>query len=79
MVMGRGRIRARGAKGKRWRKGQSGVSNPSEVSHRQAARGKFGNHLSRDRAVVAPLTADALATLQQEEDSLVDRYEVSFT
>lgn len=66
----------RGAKGKRWRKGQSGGSNPTEVSHRQAARGKFGDHLSQGRASItghAPLTAEALAGLgasHDEEDVL---------
>lgn len=72
-------MRVKGAKGKRWRKGQSGGSNPAEVSHRQAARGKFGDHLSRGRASTtgptghAPLTAEALAGLgasHDEEDVL---------
>ena len=71
--MGKGRVRVKkGAKGKRWRKGQSSSSNPSEVSHRQAARGRFGDHLSRGRPSTAPLTAVTLASLQacqgEEED-----------
>ena len=75
--MGKGRVmRAQGAKGKRWRKGQSGSSNPGETSHRQAARGKFSDHLSRGRlppSSAPPLTAAALASLhdsQGEGDAL---------
>jgi ribosomal RNA-processing protein 12 len=68
--MGKGRVRAKGAKGKRWRKGQSGLSNPSEVLHRQAARGKFGDHLSRDKRASAPLTAEALARLHSTQEQL---------
>lgn len=74
--MGKRRVRVKGAKGKRWRKGQSGSSNPTEVLHRHAARGKFGDHLSRGRAATtgrAPLTAEALAVLgarHDEEDKL---------
>ena len=63
----------KGAKGKRWPKGQSGSSNPGEVSHRKAARGKFDDHLSRGRPSSAvPLTAATLASLEachgEEED-----------
>ena len=68
--MGKGRVRVKGAKGKRWRKGQSGLSNPSDVSHRQAARGKFGDHLSRDKRASAPLTAEALARLHTTQEEL---------
>ena len=68
--MGKGRVRAKGAKGKRWRKGQSGLSNPSEVLHRQAARGKFGDHLSLDKRASAPLTAEALARLHSTQEQL---------
>jgi ribosomal RNA-processing protein 12 len=75
--MGKGRVRVKGAKGKRWRRGQSGVSNPSEASHRLAARGRFGDHLYRGRSS-ALLTADALARLhasQEEEEELGSRGE----
>lgn len=66
--MGKGRVRVKGSKGKRWKKGQSSGSNPSEISHRQAARGKFSNHLSRGKSST-PLTAEALANLQQDQYS----------
>ena len=63
----------KGAKGKRWPKGQSSSSNPGEVSHRKAAGGKFDDHLSRGRPSSAmPLTAATLASLEachrEEED-----------
>lgn len=78
--MGKGRVRVRGAKGKRWRKGQSGSSNPSETRHRHAARGRFGDHLSRGRVPTSgpPLTADTLAThdATQEEGFALDRYSI---
>ena len=68
--MGKGRVRVKGAKGKRWRKGQSGTSNPGEARHRQAARGKFSDHLSRGRAPAAGqllLTAEALASHAEKD------------
>lgn len=76
--MGKGRVRVKGAKGKRWRKGQSSSSNPCELSHRKAAQGKFGDHLSRGRASSdgrTPLTAEALASLRarHEEQDTLDR------
>ena len=79
-TMGKGRVRVKGAKGKRWRKGQSGSSNPSETRHRQAAKGRFGDHLSRGRVPTSgpPLTADTLAThdASQEEGFALDRYSI---
>ena len=43
-----GRVRLKGSKGgKRWKRGQSGSSNPQTSLHRNAAKGKFGNHLSQ--------------------------------
>lgn len=35
------------SKGNRWRKGQSGLSNPQTAKHRNAAKGKFGTHLAQ--------------------------------
>ena len=41
-----GRVRVkRGKNVKRWKKGQSGGSNPVSHKHRDAAKGRFGNHL----------------------------------
>ena len=45
--MGKVKPRVRTSKGKKWRKGQSGSSNPQTKKHRDAAKGKFGNHLSQ--------------------------------
>ena len=76
--MAKGRVRLKGTKGKRWRKGQSGSSNPSDMRHRQVARGRFGDHLSRGRSAAtgASLTAEALTShnAKQEEPLALDRY-----
>jgi ribosomal RNA-processing protein 12 len=84
--MGRpgGRVRLRGQKGKRWQKGQSSSSNPHTHKHRNAARGKFGGHLSQvnvtshEGEVGATLTTDALAShdaIQGEKDYVqLNRY-----
>lgn len=39
--------RLKSSKGKRWRKGQSGLSNPQTSKHRDKAKGKFGTHLAQ--------------------------------
>ena len=81
--MGKGRVRLRAGKGKRWRKGQSSSSNPETKKHRTVAKGKFGSHLSQVVGVVnrspgLPLTKEALAThdaIQGDGESLrLDRY-----
>lgn len=61
------RVRVRGAKGKRWGKGQSSSSNPQTKRHRLAAQGKFGDHLAQASMPQIPdqgmtLTRDALAS-----------------
>ena len=75
--MGKGRVRLRAGKGKRWRKGQSSSSNPEIKKHRMAAKGKFGSHLSQTASVVnrpgLTLTKEALAThdaIQGDNESL---------
>ena len=45
--MGKGKVRLRAGKGKRWRKGQSSSSNPETKKHRMVAKGKLGSHLSQ--------------------------------
>ncbi len=37
----------KGGKGKRWKKGHSGSSNPETKKHRTAATGRFASHLSQ--------------------------------
>lgn len=69
-----GRVRVRGAKGKRWQKGQSSSSNPQTNKHRHAARGRFGSHLSQTSTSSqgVTLTTDALAShdaIQGDRDS----------
>ena len=76
--MGRntGKVRLRGVKGKRWKKGQSSSSNPLTKKHRLAAKGKFGNHLAQVNPIPngrpkVELTTDALAShnaYQGDED-----------
>lgn len=39
--MGKTRIRLKGARGKRWAKGQSSSSNPQTSKHRDAAKSRF--------------------------------------
>lgn len=76
--MGRqnGRVRLKGLKGKRWQKGQSSSSNPQTHKHRNAARGKFGGHLSQAATLQEQgiaLTADALAShdaIQGKKDDI---------
>lgn len=76
--MGKGRVRLRAGKGKRWRKGQSSSSNPETKKHRMAAKGRFGSHLSQaagvmNRPGLPALTEEALAThdaIQGESESL---------
>lgn len=46
------RVRVKGGRGSKWRKGQSSASNPGTRIHRNAAKGRFGNHLSQ---VVSPV------------------------
>lgn len=64
--MGKGKVRLRAGKGKRWRKGQSSSSNPETKKHRMLAKGKFGSHLSQAAGVInrpsLTLTKEALAT-----------------
>ncbi len=61
--MGKIRVRPKGGKGKRWKKGHSGSSNPETTKHRAAARGKFGTHLSQaDDPAGLRLTTEALAS-----------------
>ncbi|XP_019858475.1 PREDICTED: RRP12-like protein [Amphimedon queenslandica] len=62
-----GRVRLKGSKGgKRWKRGQSGSSNPQTDVHRNAAKGKFGNHLSQATTTGGgeggSLTVDILAS-----------------
>jgi len=62
-----GKVRLRGVKGKRWKRGQSSSSNPDTKKHRLAAKGKFGNHLAQSQAnsikkPTVELTKDALAS-----------------
>ena len=45
--MVKGRVRVKPGKAKRWRKGQSGGTNPVTKTHREAAKGRFGNHLAQ--------------------------------
>lgn len=47
--MGKGKVRIRGSQGSknRWKKGQSGASNPELKKHRDAAKGKFKDHLTQ--------------------------------
>ena len=75
--MGKGKVRLKSAKGKRWRKGHSGSSNPESNKHRQAARGKFDSHLSLLHRATAglSLTAEALASHDaiQDDKLAVDR------
>lgn len=74
-----GRVRTKVGKVRRWRKGQSSSSNPETRKHRQAAKGKFGTHLSQGGGTQGhselPLTAQALAShdaaTQGEEDTLL--------
>ena len=75
--MGKGRVRLRAGKGKRWRKGQSSSSNPETKKHRMAAKGRFGSHLSQAAGVMnhpgLTLTEEALAThdaIQGDSESL---------
>ena len=84
-IMGRGKVRLRAGKGKRWRKGQSSSSNPETKKHRTVAKGKLGSHLSQagagggvaNRPGLA-LTKEALAThdaIQGDRESLrLDKY-----
>jgi ribosomal RNA-processing protein 12 len=71
-----GRTRAKGGKGNRWRKGQSGLSNPNTSCHRDAARGKFGSHLAQKLQGNGgvKLTQDVLAThdASQEDVAMID-------
>ena len=64
--MGKGRVRLRAGRGKRWQKGQSSSSNPDTKKHRAVARGRFGSHLSQAAGVGGrpgvALTEEALAT-----------------
>ena len=75
-----GKVRLRGVKGKRWKRGQSSSSNPDTKKHRLAAKGKFGNHLAQANSIEKPtveLTKDALASHnanQGEEDIDLARY-----
>lgn len=73
--MARGRVRAKRTKGKRWSKGHSCSSNPKSSKHRQAARGKFGSHLTQGRSSGPPLTSEALASHEalQDEELALDR------
>ena len=75
--MGKGKVRLRAGKGKRWQKGQSSSSNPGTNKHRMAAKGKFGSHLSQATGVAnrpgPTLTEAALAThdaIQGDNQSL---------
>ena len=75
--MGKGRVRLRAGKGKRWRKRQSSSSNPETKKHRMAAKGRFGSHLSQAAGVMnrpgLALTEEALAThdaIQGDSESL---------
>jgi hypothetical protein len=82
--MGRGKVRLRAGKGKRWRKGQSSSSNPETKKHRMVAKGKLGSHLSQAGAggvanrPGTALTKEALAThdaIQGDRESLrIDKY-----
>ena len=69
--MSKGRIRAKSSKGKRWKKGHSGSSNPETNKHRLAAKGKFGNHLAHAHAQPSegpPLTSEALAAHHRRQE-----------
>ena len=76
------RVRLKGVKGKRWKKGQSSSSNPGTNTHRNAARGKFSDHLAQSKTAThsqgVALTADALAShdaIQGDKDDLnLNRY-----
>ena len=76
--MARGRVRPKAGRARRWRKGQSSSSNPETKKHRQAAKGKFGTHLSQPHtdSCPNPLTEKALAShdaaIQGEEDKLLE-------
>ena len=80
--MGKGKVRLRAGKGKRWRKGQSSSSNPETKKHRMVAKGKLGSHLSQAVGVVnrpgLTLTKEALAThdaIQGDRENLrLDKY-----
>lgn len=75
--MGKGKVRLRAAKGKRWQKGQSSSSNPQTNKHRMAAKGKFSGHLSLAAGVTSrpglTLTKETLAThdaIQEDKESM---------
>ncbi len=69
-----GRLKAKVGKARRWRKGQSGGSNPETKKHRQAAKGRFGTHLSQP-LTHSSLTEKALAShdaaTKGEDDTLM--------
>lgn len=70
-----GRVRVKSGKAKRWRKGQSSSSNPTTSKHREAAKGKFGSHLSQvglSSNDNVSLTTEALAShdaSQEDKDA----------
>ena len=76
--MGKGKVRLRAGRGKRWQKGQSSSSNPETNKHRVVAKGRFSSHLSQAAAGVGgrsgvALTKEALAThdaIQGDSESL---------
>ncbi len=69
-----GRLKIEVGKARRWRKGQSGSSNPETKKHRQAAKGRFGTHLSQP-LTHSSLTEKALAShdaaIKGEDDTLM--------
>ncbi len=76
-----GRVRPTVGKPRHWRKGQSSSSNPETKKHRQAAKGRFGTHLSHPltNSSSNPLTEKALAShdaaIDEEDDTvMLERY-----
>ena len=69
--MAKGRIRVNSTKGNKWKKGESGSSNPKANKHRLAARGKFDSHLATaNRAVESSLTSEALVAHALEHEDV---------
>ena len=67
--MAKGRIRVNSTKGNKWKKGESGSSNPKANKHRLAARGKFDSHLvTVNRTAESSLTSEALVAHALEHD-----------
>ena len=75
--MAKGRIRVNSTKGNKWKKGESGSSNPKANKHRLAARGKFDSHLvTVNRAAESSLTSEALVAhaLEHDDTPPLNRY-----